>query len=180
MSDPLDEFMGLLDRFFEELPAEFTPALEAEAFIARVRRENSAALDAWLSAKAVVFLTVDLSKRLHNATRRARDHAEGRAFASAATEFEQTGAAASFDTWLRVDDDNLRRRVADMTGRDHLFVANRYKASGNRMLMLATFHHAIAKKVGMDKRTGDVISEDDYDRLYGSLMKLPKSLVTAA
>ena len=57
-----------------------------------------------------------------------------------------------------------------MTGKDHLFVAADYDRDARPLLLLAAFHQAVAKKVGR-KRTADVFSEAEYDRLYRSIVK---------
>ena len=70
-----------------------------------------------------------------------------------------------------IDEDGTRKRAADMTGPEHLFVAEAtYKKSANRALMLAAFHQAVAKKVGK-RRTGDVLTEEQYEALYLSITR---------
>ena len=78
-------------------------------------------------------------------------------------------ALSNFRTTYVIDEYNTRRRVKDMTGADHHFVADNYAQQGRYSLMLSDFHRAVAKQVG-GQRTEDVLTEDDYARLFNSLI----------
>lgn len=67
-----------------------------------------------------------------------------------------------------IDEANTRRKVADMTGDDHRFVAAKYGSSGRYDLMLEAFHKAVAREIGK-KRTADVFTEGQYLNLLDSI-----------
>ena len=134
-------------------------------------------LDGWLRAMAVPLLTRVIGLHVH-AERSARKRgARRRAFAAAAGAFEvadDRGPAAvvllgMFGELHVVDAGQTRKRAGDMTGPEHLFVAEvTYQRTANTALMLAAFHRAVAGKVG-SQRTADVLSEAEYERLYLSI-----------
>jgi hypothetical protein len=81
-------------------------------------------------------------------------------------------AGALFErTVMTVDEHGHRLRVGEMTGADHTYVARQYRHSSEREAMLATFHEAVAKRVG-SKRTEDVLTEEQYQELYRSLTRV--------
>lgn len=76
----------------------------------------------------------------------------------------------NFSVTYVIDEGNTRRKLADMTGDDHRFVASSYEYQGNNALLLAEFHKAVAKRVGRS-RTEDVMTEEEYARLYNSIVQ---------
>lgn len=79
-------------------------------------------------------------------------------------------AVDAFRVTYVVNDENTWRHLADMTGEDHLYVAKSYEISGKKSLLLSSFHKAIAKKLG-NKKTSEVISEEEYLKLFSSMVK---------
>lgn len=67
-----------------------------------------------------------------------------------------------------VDEDNTRRTVARMTAADCLFVAGRYDETARQAKLEASFHRAVAKKVGKGT-VGDAFTEEQYLTMYRSL-----------
>lgn len=61
----------------------------------------------------------------------------------------------------------VQKRVADMTGADHRFVAGRYRDDSKRKSLLAHFHLAVARKV-KNRTTAEVLTVDAYDALFRS------------
>lgn len=147
--------------------SDWVPAIVAAKLVVSVDPDL---LDGWLHAIAEHALTDVITKRERSQRATARTRAGSKAFAEARDALENGDQAAlsMFAVTFAVDEDNTRRRVADMTGKDHLFVAADYERDAKPLLMEAAFHKAVAKKVG-SKRTADVFSEAKYDELYRSI-----------
>ena len=161
--------------YITEMDAQIRDAIDAEtdwvpAVVARklLASADPDLVDGWLHAMAADFLTLIITRRerAHRSVERAR--AGSRVFAAAIEDGEED-ALAAFSVTYAIDGHNTRRRVADMTGADHLFVAGSYQASANARLLLAEFHRQVAKQVKR-KRTADVFTEAAYARLYHSII----------
>lgn len=132
-------------------------------------------LNGWLHAMAVDVLRMAVGSRSRAQRTVARRRAASRIFGAAAAEAEETGNTIPllglFAVVHVIDADNTRKLAADMTGPEHLFVAeNTYQQSANQALMLAAFHRAVAKKVG-ERKTSDVFSAQQYELLYLSITR---------
>jgi hypothetical protein len=149
---------------------DYVAPIVAAELVERLRAEDPELLSGWLHLRAAVFLADSIARRSNSLRSAARVMAPRRAFAEASKVFE-TGAAPlalePFKTEYVVDGGNTRRRVADMTGEDHQFVAAAYADSKRTAALLEQFHLAVARKVGK-RRTADVISEEQYLRMYRS------------
>lgn len=167
--DYIAEMDALIDEATEG--SDWIPAIVASKIAASADR---ALLDGWAHAMLTEMLTAVISRRERSTRSTARARASSRAFASAKNDAEagDPSALGSFAVTFAVDEKNTRRRVADMRGADHLFVAADYEKDAKPLLLLAAFHQAVAKKVGR-KRTADVFSEAQYDSLYRSITKTP-------
>ena len=76
-----------------------------------------------------------------------------------------------------VNAEGLHKRAADMTGPDHLFVAEHtYQRSANVALMYAAFHRRVAARVGKS-RTADVYTEQQYEAMFASITRAPGTAV---
>lgn len=149
--------------------------IAAEKLHAQLLETDPDLLDGWLRAVAVQVLREAIGARSRVQRTVARRRAGSRAFQKAAREAEDSGDAAPllglFAVNHVVDGDRNRKRAADMTGPEHLFVAdNTYQRSANESLMLAAFHRAVAGKVG-ERRTSEVLTEEQYERLYLSIAR---------
>jgi hypothetical protein len=67
-----------------------------------------------------------------------------------------------------VDAANTRRTVGQMTADDCLFVAARYEETARSARLEASFHRAVAKKVGR-KTVGEEFTEAQYLAMYQSV-----------
>jgi hypothetical protein len=151
------------------------PILGAE-LAEKLKANDPELLAGWLWTRAQAELSDTFARRSNSLRQHARVMGPRRAFADAAEEFERTGdprVLRTFQTEYVVNSGNLRRKVADMTGPDHRFVADSYGATAKSASMLAAFHRAVAKKVG-DQRTADVFTQDQYDAMLRSLMRGPE------
>lgn len=152
----------------ESLAGDFVPAVEAAGFVEWMASEHPDELAEWMRSKAVYFATRELGDMLRSERSRAARRAGSRAFGVAVSSGDDE-ALSVFRSVCVVDESNTRRAVGDMTGADHRFVAGQYEANGNRVLSLAAFHRAVAKRVGR-KRTAEVIDEATYERLRSSFL----------
>lgn len=154
----------------------FVNAVVAAEIVDWLRDNDPDLLRGWLDLMAVVILTDTLGTRERSRRARATRDRPLEAFASAARSFEATGDAeplSVFSTTCVVSDENLRRAVGDMTRTDHLYVADRYELTAKSARMDAAFHRAVAKRLGADERTSDVMDEATYLRLRESITRRP-------
>lgn len=155
----------------------------AEKLHAHLLENDPDLLQGWLLAGAVHFLTRAIGDRDRRERTAARTRGEARRFraASNAAEFGDGEALSMFATVRYVVDDAETRRVlGEMTGADHLFVADGYRESAAKARMLEAFHRAVAKKVGK-RKTCDVFTEPEYQKLYDSITgRGPESSAKAA
>lgn len=134
----------------------------AAEFCARMSSNHH---DEWISFlldRAPIFMRRELSRLESSERTTARTRGKQRAFRQAVDDGDvgQFLAAAYV-----VDDENTRRTMAEMTGKDHTYVASRYEATGKEALMMAAFHRVIAKKVG-GRKTSEVLSEEQIQALW--------------
>lgn len=167
----MSRFDELLDTVIDTAEGDFVAAVEAEKLIAAAQEKEPSALDEWLHLNAVGFATQALSQRIRHQRVSAQRNPEMRKFQAAIDAHERGDdeCISHFVTRYEIDDAHTRRRVADMTGADHNYVADRYNVTGKQALLLESFHRAIAKKVGK-RRTADAINEDQYDALFRSIV----------
>lgn len=150
---------------------DYTAPLVAADLVDRLRAEDPDLLNGWLELKAAVFLADAVARKSNSKRQTARVGAPRRAFAEAARAFAETGDVVVFSPFAAeyvVDEENTRRTVARMTAADCLFVAGRYEDTARQAKLEASFHRAVAKKVG--KRTvGDAFTEEQYLTMYRSI-----------
>ena len=164
----------------------WVPAVVAAKLHARLLENDPDLLDGWLHVMAIQMLRRMIGLRQSHERTVARRRAGARAFASAAQEFadadgeEETEAAGArllglFRVTHEVDDKNTQKRAFEMTGPEHLFVAeNTYQRTANTHLMIAAFHRAVAKKIG-SRRTDEVLTEERYEAMYRSIVRSPRN-----
>lgn len=164
---------------FAQIPTDYVLEIEVDRLVTRLEKEHRAAFRKWLGqqARRTVHSIARERERAVRGQVRSRNApstvfgAAAESLANAQTEDEAAASVARLSVFASVfvvNEENLRRRVADMTGEDHVFVADRYQSSGNRDLMLAAFHRQVGKKVGF-KRTEDVLDEATYLSLLESV-----------
>ncbi|WP_329215118.1 hypothetical protein OG352_06065 [Streptomyces sp. NBC_01485] len=150
---------------------DYTAPLVAADLVDRLRAEDPDLLAGWLDLRAAVFLADAIARKSNSKRQATRVGAPRRAFAEAARSFADTGDAAALSPFAAeyvVDEDNTRRTVARMTAADCLFVAGRYDETARQAKLEASFHRAVAKKVGKGT-VGDAFTEEQYLTMYRSL-----------
>lgn len=133
------------------------------------RKVDPDLLAGWMQERVVDIIRQHLLQLGHVDRTTARRSAGPRAFAAAAEAFaagEETAFGSRFTAWHRVDDKGTRRQVGDMTGEDHLFVAENYQQESTYTGLLARVHRRIGRKLG-DRKTSEVYSEQEYAALFG-------------
>lgn len=164
-------FDELLDRHLADLES-YVAAVEAERFRDYLADHYPDVLKAWHQEREVIWISQAIGLRDRSERGKARRRARARQFHEASESFERDGdyeALNPFTVRYVVNDDNARKQVGDMTGVDHRFVASQYERSAKQDQMLAAFHHAVAKKIGR-KRTRDVLTPEQYEALYRSIV----------
>jgi len=148
---------------------EYVAPVAGQQIADQLRKQDPEALDAWLRANAGRIIAERLTFLDRSDRAKARSRGPARRFREAVDRLPaDPGATGPFRTFCVIDAANTRRRVGDMTGEDHRYVAGNYEASGKRDLMLAAFHFEIAKRVG-DRRTAEVFLEAEYQSLEVSI-----------
>lgn len=121
-----------------------------------IDKDHSALVDEWLREARFTLLTQYVGDHLrhirHELQRRKKAREEG---------------WSVFDQDFTVSEDNMRKSLGDMTGKDHLFVANTYARDAAQARMKEDLHRLIAKKVGK-KKTRNVFTEEQMLSLFGN------------
>lgn len=166
----MTEFLDALAEHRRSLDDDFVPAIEASKVVARMRDEDPEALQRWMEANAETFATQALGNILRRERSAAIRRAEARRFAIAAAGSDQNSDLVTmFQIVYSVDSRNTRRTVADMTGPNHFYVAERYITSANRVILLSRFHTIVAQKL-RERRTADVFPEPIYEEMLASIL----------
>lgn len=140
----------------------------AASFCAKMELEHPAEFTAWLHERAPIFVRREMGRLEHAKRTTARVRAKARAFGEAIDGGDVQDYFLS--TAYIVDEQNTRRRMGDMTGADHRFVASQYEVTGKEALMMAAFHKALAKKIG-SRKTSEVYTEEQIAALWGRYIK---------
>lgn len=144
-------------------------SVEASKLVVRLAETDPDLLRGWLATNAEQFMADALGARLRSKRAYVRRTSQARAFSVAAQSGDPT-KLKPFRVRHIVDDHHTQRAVGQMTGDDHVFVAQSYDLSAQTNQMLAAFHRAVARKVG-SRRTEEVMDEDTYLRLYESIVR---------
>ncbi len=150
---------------------DYVAAVVAGEVVDKLRVNDPELLAGWLDMRAAVVVT-DFIGSQQRSQRASASRGRGAAeFADAADRFKDgdSSALAPFSTLLVVTEENLRRRIGDMSKADHLFVAEQHVKRSEAALFEAAFHRAIAKRIPAGKTTRDVLSEEDYLKMRDSI-----------
>lgn len=162
--------------------SDYTAPIVAAELVDRLRAEDPDLLSGWLHLKAPVLLADVVARKSNSKRQAARRSAPRRAFAEAARSFADAGDEVVFSPFAAeyvIDAENTRRKVALMTAADCLFVAGRYDETARQAKLEASFHRAVAKKVGA-RTVGEVFSEEQYLSMYQSVTGRSSAPVAAA
>ena len=155
---------GLIEAELEA--EEFTRAEVAERIIAKLRRDHPGAYDDWIAEQARSTMVRFIGEVHRNARAAAMNL---RPFAKMRRTIDSGEPAPRLmDLPFQVDDDGRMVPIRNMTGRDHLYVAESYHSAAEPLLMREAFHRALAKRVG-SRKTGDVLTEEQCQRILGNV-----------
>lgn len=159
-------YVAEMDDLIREMLPEGTWISEqlARQIMARLMDEDPELLEGWLHEYAVHTLTTRISEQARSAHGHRSSARRRSVFADAAAD-----GPDSMSAFLVIDTRNTRKRISEMTGDDHLFVARRHERRSRSEAVLAAFHEAVAERVGT-RRTGDVLSQQEYDDMYQRLL----------
>jgi hypothetical protein len=145
----------------KELKAQrLVPAEAAQRIVDKMKRQHPDELDEWLHEHAVSFLTRQISHLIASVRTQAMHQTQRRAFNDAVA----AGDVSLLDTKWRIDDDNTRAALRDMTGVECRFAADYHAGQAAANAMREAFLRAVAKKVG-NKKVGDVLGEEELQRI---------------
>lgn len=140
----------------------FVPAIEAQRFVAEMREKHPTEFVAWLQDHAewlVLNLTRDVENKAARAAGSGNSQRAFRSYAHAMDMGQQMDRGALTVTY-RVNAENLRRTLADMTAADLKFAADYRETTANTLKLEAAFLRAIAKRLPDDTtKVGDVLDE---------------------
>lgn len=124
--------------------------LVANDIVAKLEANDPELLDGWLRAHAETLIWAAINTRDRSLRTHARQTANAGRFAAAA-EAAEDGDMEPLQGFLSVPyvvQDGSRKRLADLTKDDLLFVAARYDVRAKENALNAAFARALAKKVG--------------------------------
>lgn len=166
--------MTTVDEVIEKFTPEgdFVPARVVEDAMQWLEENDPEALTEWMWSRRLPILKLHYQRKLQSQRTATQHRARARAFGEAVSSFDEGDVEplSHFDVVHVVDGDDTRRRVGDMTGEDHFFVAETHREKAKPHLLAEAFHRQVARKVG-DKRTADVMDEETYERLYVSIVR---------
>lgn len=171
------EFYHQIDKWLDGLDT-FAVPVEARKFMDWMRENEPDLLENWIDRHLFDLVRMAMDRRVRSERTRARTRGRARAFRAAAGQLEESGDPTPLNRFRQetysVDRDHTRKAVGLMTSRDHAYVAESYGRQGRRLMMLEAFHRAVANRLlregGPEATTQDVFSEEEYDRLYLSII----------
>lgn len=144
----------------------FSPEEIAEQIITDLNKNDGARIQEW----GVAILSRYMQDKLREILRTRRQNVMKESNVFAAPNGELIVDKAVFTVSYSVNAKNQWKHLGEMTGADHQYVADHYERIGRKELLLAEFHRQVAKSVGR-KKTSDVLTEQEYLRLYRSIVK---------
>lgn len=158
------KFDDRLCESLNQIVGDFDVAHESERFLNMMQDDHPDELDEWVAASTRRFIANAMKSKLGADRRRSRTQASAKQFSE--TDIDEI--VDSFSVTYVIGSEKIRRRVGDMNGADHIFVADSYDHDAAPLLMAAAFHRAVAKKAGK-RRTADVMTVEQYDELWRSI-----------
>lgn len=142
----------------------------AEHIVNKLRVTDPDLLDGWLNAQAVNFVRHAINLRDCSSRSHAR-MTSGRSVFAADAKLHEAGDQDAMSGWLDVVhpmDDGTRKRIADMTADDLLYVAADYDSRAKENLLHGAFLKAVAKKVRKGK-VSDFFTDAKLAQLWRSI-----------
>jgi hypothetical protein len=143
---------------------DFIPALVAHRIVEKLSVADPGLLNGWLYAQAEQLLSDAISARVRSARAKTRMRSKSAAFAKAAL----AGDVSGFLVLRYVVADGTRRKLADLTADDLMYVADEYGYRAEANAMEAAFFRALAKRVP-NGTVGEHLDETQLLQLRRSL-----------
>jgi hypothetical protein len=174
--DYLTEMNDVIDAALPD--GDYVAPVVAHDLVEKLLANDPDLLRGWCEARYEPILADFIHHKVKGRRNASRESLARTAFAEAAREFTASGDVSAlreavrspFDAEYVVSHGLLRRKVRDMVGADHLFVAKEYAETKQIAALLESFHRAVAKKIG-GKRTSEVFTEETYLAMYRSITR---------
>lgn len=166
--DYVTEMRQVIDA--ETADGNYSAPILARHIVYKLLATDPELLEGWLLVQAVPVLSDWISTRDRSRRSHVRRTSGSKAFAQDAKAF-QDGNQAAITGWLEVSQvmkDGSRRRIAELTGEELLWVAGEYARQAVNLKLHEAFLRAIAKKVGQDK-VSDHFTNQQLDEMWRSL-----------
>lgn len=168
MGDAHDRILKILNEHKPD--GDFVPSDKALEVRRYLEKNEPELLERWKDEMLTNWLRDAFRRMLNSQRSRTRAKWRAEAFGEKVRRHELGEKEIAFEVTYVVDEFNTRRPVADMTGRDHLFVASKYEETVEMSKFEASFHKAVARKVG-SKRTEDVMTPTEYREMYEDMLR---------
>lgn len=165
-----------LSDWFDKLTGDYTTSTEVRAFIDAEKADPAHAAELAALSNELVYSALmghaggQRRVKRSEARRAATQTFTRQRIAQAAENLAAGRPSGLFDYEFKVDDKGTMRRVADMDGPAHSYVASRYTNSSKKASLEAAFHCAVAKKCGL-RRTSEVFTSSQYEAMYRSIVR---------
>lgn len=174
--DYLGEMNDAIDAMLPN--GDYVAPLVAHELVEKLLANDPDLLRGWCEARYEPILADFIHHKVKGRRNASRESLARSTFAEAAGAFAATRDASAlreavrspFDAEYVVNGALLRRKVRDMAGPDHLFVASEYAESKQTAALLESFHRAVAKRLG-PRRTSEVFTEETYLAMYRSITR---------
>lgn len=166
-------YKRLLDWF--EGKSDYITKDEVVAFIAAEKKNPDHARELAAFADVLVYNALMQKAVCHRSSQRANSRrvverqTTRQRLVVAAGNIAEGKSSGLFDQQFKVNDKGQIRRVAEMDGPAHKYVANSYGHLSRRNGMFAEFHQAVAKKCGL-RRTDEVYTAEQYEAMYRNFL----------
>lgn len=138
----------------------------------RALTENPDMFWGWLQVNGAAVIRNAIRNELRQRRSGYYRQERGSAWLAAADQFNKTGdetVFSPFEMHYSVDEQHTQRRVGDMRGTDHLFVASREQGRADFAGLRASFHRRVAEVIG-ERTTEEVMTEEQYNKLFDTIV----------
>jgi len=139
------------DLIDQEAVGEYVSGVVAAEIVGKLKANDPDLLIGWLGAQAIALVHQAINERDRSRRTHARTAAPRSVFSAAAERHERGDVQPLYrllDTHYAVNQENLRKPLANMNGGDLEFVSARYQERATDAAMEAAFFAALARKVG--------------------------------
>lgn len=163
------DYQSAMHKFIDDhLPSgDIVVSSHAEKLIALLDEQDPELLYGWLMQCAPALLAEFIRTQFQRARTTERRNSYGKALREGDTAKLRNGLFTR--ERFVIDENGHYRRLGDMTGKDHAYVAKGYDADSKTAGLRAAFHKAVAQQVG-DRRTEEVLSPEAYLGLWRQIV----------